>query len=337
MFAEELNKNAVINKSISLVNSPQKKPKNRLSSKLYYIKTLRFLRSYIKENNISHVHVHFANLGYLYLGLKSRDLRYAVSFYGYDYESLSYENNKWTKAYKSLFSEADLFFCEGEHGAQRLIHLGCDKEKVRVQKLGVRKEHIQFLKRKKKKNSLKLIQIASFAEKKGQIHSVNAIKNICKECPNISLSFYGNIRDSAYYRTVIDLIAQHGLEEHILGHDYLDYTKLHETLANFDVFIHPSCYAHNRDCEGGAPTILLDAQATGMPIISTMHCDIPNTVLHGKTGLLSEEKNLDQLSEHIKQFYKMDEEEYNAFSYSATAYIEENYDIQKNLLSLRYE
>ena len=37
------------------------------------------------------------------------------------------------------------------------------------------------------------------------------------------------------------------------------------------------------DCEGGAPIVLLDAQATGLPIISTKHCDIPDEVSHKKS------------------------------------------------------
>jgi hypothetical protein len=34
--------------------------------------------------------------------------------------------------------------------------------------------------------------------------------------------------------------------------------------------------------EGGAPKVIIEAQAPGMPVISTTHCDIPNvTVLRG--------------------------------------------------------
>lgn len=39
--------------------------------------------------------------------------------------------------------------------------------------------------------------------------------------------------------------------------------------------------------EGGAPIALLDAQATGLPVLSTRHCDIPFEVEHERTGLLA--------------------------------------------------
>ena len=110
----------------------------------------------------------------------------------------------------------------------------------------------------------------------------------------------------------------------------IDYEKLYATLGAHDVFIHPSCYADDRDCEGGAPVVLLDAQATGMPVIATTHCDIPDEVIHEKTGLLSPEKNVVELAMNIKKFYRMDNSEYQKFAQNARAHVEKNYDIRSN-------
>ncbi len=63
----------------------------------------------------------------------------------------------------------------------------------------------------------------------------------------------------------------------------------------------PVATLKDMDCEGGAPVVLLDAQATGMPVISTTHCDIPDEVVHGETGLLSPEKDVGALAELIKK------------------------------------
>ncbi len=66
--------------------------------------------------------------------------------------------------------------------------------------------------------------------------------------------------------------------------DSINFEKLHEFMKNYQVFIHPSCYTDQRDCEGGAPIAILDAQATGMPVISTTHCDIPDEVIDKMVG-----------------------------------------------------
>ena len=66
-------------------------------------------------------------------------------------------------------------------------------------------------------------------------------------------------------------------------------------MEGYHVFIQPSCYTATRDCEGGAPLVLLNAQATGMPVITTTHCDIPDEVIHNETGLLTAERDIEGL------------------------------------------
>ncbi|HKR03594.1 MAG TPA: glycosyltransferase, partial [Bacteroidia bacterium] len=87
--------------------------------------------------------------------------------------------------------------------------------------------------------------------------------------------------------------------------------------------------------EGGAPVVILDAEATGMPVISTTHCDIPSEVIHKQTGLLSPEKNAIALTESIVRFYRMTNETYKRFSEEARSHIEQNFDTVKNTASLR--
>ncbi len=88
------------------------------------------------------------------------------------------------------------------------------------------------------------------------------------------------------------------------------------------------------DCEGGAPIVLLDAQATGMPTISTNHCDIPDEVIHGNTGLLCKERDSSSIAQAIKTFYKMNQKEYNRYAKNARKHIEESYDIRKNAIKV---
>jgi len=40
------------------------------------------------------------------------------------------------------------------------------------------------------------------------------------------------------------------------------------------------------DCEGGAPVSLIEASASGIPVVSTVPCDIPQEVKDGLTGRL---------------------------------------------------
>jgi colanic acid/amylovoran biosynthesis glycosyltransferase len=300
---------------------------------LYLLKLYpKYVKYLLNGKKIDILHSHFAYTGYEYLSLaKSMKLKHVVSFYGLDYEYLPYNWKEWNKRYLKLFKEADLFICEGKHGAKILKEKGCPSGKIVINRLGVEVENIPFYKRNKEKNSLKLVQIASFREKKGHIYTVQAFHKALQNCPNMHLTFVGK---GPLREKVEGLVKKLHIENKVKFIDVIDYTELYTFLKNFDVFIHPSCYSDDRDCEGGAPIVLLDAQATGMPVISTNHCDIPEEVLHGKTGLLSKEKDIENLAKSIEIFYKMDKDMYMIFSENARKHVERMYDIRKNAENL---
>ena len=70
-------------------------------------------------------------------------------------------------------------------------------------------------------------------------------------------------------------------------------------LARASVLIHPSATAVDGDSEGGAPTILLEAQAIGTPIVSTRHADIPNVVPEGAGVRLCREHDVEALADAL--------------------------------------
>ena len=98
-------------------------------------------------------------------------------------------------------------------------------------------------------------------------------------------------------------------------------------LAGFDVFIHPSCHAPDGDHEA-TPVILLEAQATGLPVIATDHFDLPLEVIHGRTGLLAPENDPVALAGHIRRFYWMENAEYQMFSHNARQHVEAGFDVK---------
>lgn len=70
--------------------------------------------------------------------------------------------------------------------------------------------------------------------------------------------------------------------------------------ANAHIFMLPSITAQNGDTEGGAPVAILEAQATGLPVISSYHADIPKVVVDGKSALLAPERDVEKLAKHLE-------------------------------------
>ncbi len=294
---------------------------------------LRHLMKYAKKIDV--MHSHFANTGWFHLKVAEQlQVPHVVSFYGWDYEKLPFNEPEWEQRYQELFQKAQAFVCEGDHGAELLLKKGCPESKVKVVKLGVKTAQIGFHPRAKAAQHLHLVQVASFAQKKGHEYTVKAFAKALQQCPNMQLTLVGK-GNLALRQKVIDLIAELGIGSKVHLQESIDFKQLHTFLQQFDGFIHPSCYSDNKDSEGGAPIVLLDAQATGLPVIATRHCDIPCEVIHEQTGWLAPEKDVEQLAQYIEQLYHMEQEEYHRFATRARKHVEENYDIVKNSLSLQ--
>jgi len=309
---------------------------NKMLNKLVFKLYPSYVQAMLKSVKIDLLHSHFGVVGWEYLSLaKKLKCPHIVSFYGLDYEYLPFCDPRWHNRYKDMFREAQMFLCEGKFGVQKLVSMGCPENKIRVARLGVEIEKIPCTERTKAPDELKLLQIANFRKKKGHVYSVKAFIEALKTAPNMHLTIVGKEVDAGIESEMRKLIVENRIEDKVTLLGFVDFSKLYEFMGGFHVFIHPSCYTEERDCEGGAPVVLLDAQAAGMPVISTTHCDIPEEVLHEKTGLLSPEKDVKGISENIVRFYKMGAAEYKVFCAAARKHVEDNYDIARNGQLLR--
>ncbi len=280
----------------------------------------------LRHQRIDIVHSHFANIGWRYRKLASAlGALHAISFYGWDYEHLSTIRPEWKSRMSQMFAEADLLICEGRHGAATLARMGCPEHKIRVCRLGVEPDRIPVFRRKKQPGELRLLQIASFREKKGHLYSIRAFADASMNCPNSTLTLVGS-GDATALKALRVTAIETGVENRVHFVPALDFAQLHEFMRGYHVFIHPSVHSALNDCEGGAPVVLLDAQATGMPVISTRHCDIPEEVVDGSTGLLSDERDVIGLSDAIRRFYLMDQTEYDGFADRARTHVSTHFE-----------
>ena len=68
-------------------------------------------------------------------------------------------------------------------------------------------------------------------------------------------------------------------------------------------FVQHSITAENGDSEG-TPLSVLEAGAAGLPVISTNHAGIPDIVINGKTGFLSEEHDIHEMGDNMLRLLK---------------------------------
>jgi len=287
-----------------------------------------YLRTKLRHQRIDVVHCHFAHIGWHYRTVARRlSAPLVISFYGWDYVRLAQTDAAWGRRLAILFDEAACFLCEGPHGASLLRSQGCPNDKIHVAPLGVDVTSIPFTERSKHTGELKMVQVASFRDKKGHIDTINAFADALDSCPNMSLTFIG-ATDGPIQDSIKQVVNARGIQKIVTLMPSIAPAALHAQLLDYQIFIHPSRHAEDGDCEGGAPVVLLDAQATGMPVISTTHCDIPQEVIDGQTGLLSQERDVAGLSRAIQTFYAMDQSQYTTFAQAARKHVEMRFDVR---------
>jgi colanic acid/amylovoran biosynthesis glycosyltransferase len=283
----------------------------------------------VKKLRVDLMHSHFAPVGWEYhRQAKNLGVPHIISFYGFDYENLPALHPEWNNRYKLLFGEADAFICEGTFAASVLHSQGCPEKKIFVSHLGVDCARIPCFPRKKNPGELRLLQVAILTPKKGHIYTIRSFIHALETCPDMTLTIVGPDREGIK-KDLLDEIRNDPVREKIIFIDSIDFNQLYDFMKDYHVFIHPSIHTEHHDSEGGAPVVLLDAQATGMPVISTRHCDIPDEVLDQKTGVLVPEKDVPALSNAIRFFYEMDTERYQEFATEARNHVEKEYDIRK--------
>ncbi|MEZ4921506.1 MAG: glycosyltransferase family 4 protein [Saprospiraceae bacterium] len=293
---------------------------NKLSDRIRHQLAYARLDSWLKHQNLdvnpAVLHAHFGPTAWRFLPfVKKHNIPLLVSFYGTDYEALPARNPLWRKRYSMVFHQAAHVLAEGPFGASVLEKMGCDKTKIRVLPLGIEAKPDRLFLKEKETGSLKLVQVASFVEKKGQEYSLRAFAQAVQLSPNIQLTLAG---DGTHRRVELQKLAHElGVASKVYFQDFVPYDTLDAFLSDFDVFIHPSVYARDRDCEGGAPTIIQHALALGIPVLATRHCDIPFVVSNQKNGLLVPERDVLALAQGIQEFYHMPHAVYKTFSKAA--------------------
>jgi colanic acid/amylovoran biosynthesis glycosyltransferase len=87
---------------------------------------------------------------------------------------------------------------------------------------------------------------------------------------------------------------------------FLSQSALAALYARSHIFVHPSEMPPDRNQEG-VPNSLLEAMATGLPVVATTHGGIPEAVAHERTGLLVPERDVEALFRALDQITSADD------------------------------
>ena len=294
-----------------------------------------FHRERLERDGCRLLHSHFASQGWTDLNLaEDLGVPHVTSFYGADIWKNS-RHESWRVRFGELFERGTRFLVEGNAMRAKVESLGCPPEKVVVQHLGVELSDTDFTERApaaaqgEQKGEVRFLAAGRAVEKKGFEAGVRAFAHAYRAQPNLHLTLMLIAKSKSERERVKRLerlVKSQGLSGAVTFAPPLPYDEYRASLRRYHVFLAPSQHAANGDAEGGAPVSLIEMSAAGMPIVASDHCDIPEVVVHGQSGLVVPEGDVGALSDAI-QFMGESPERWGAFGRAGRAHVEREYDL----------
>lgn len=287
----------------------------------------------LKEVGAHLLHSHFGHIGWTNLGAaRRRKIPHVVTYYGQDLSYLPTQQPEWRDRYRELFGQVQRVLCEGPHMARCVVAMGCPEDKVQVHHLGVDLDALRFEPRQwDGTGPLRVLMAGTFTEKKGFPDALRAVAQI-KDRVALAVTLIGDAsshpRNQEERRRILQAIQEGGLQDNVTLLGYQPYSRLLQEAYRHHVFLSPSMHAEDGDTEGGAPVTIIEMAATGMPVVSTRHCDIPEVILEDVGGLLADEGDPEQLARHLLRLVERPRA-WEPMARTARSHLEENYDMYR--------
>ena len=292
-----------------------------------YVRWLIYvLPAFLKNGPYDILQCHFGtngNAGVLLKKFGIIESKIVTMFHGYDIR-LGIENGG--NIYQELFKRGDLFLSISEYNYRYLIEFGLNKVKLLHHPVGV--ELDEFTPKRKRHTpandlkSLKILSVARLVEAKGLEYGIKAFYQIFKKNikPELKLT-YTIVGCGEQERKLKDLINHLNLDVSVKLVGAMNRCEVRKELQNSHVFVLPSVAE-------ALPVSLLEAQATGLPVIATSVGSVDQAMVDGESGFLVPPRDIGALAEKL-QYLIEHPEICSDMGYAGRRYVEEYYDINK--------
>ncbi len=272
------------------------------------------------------IHCHYGRNGIR--GALLRDIgvlkgKLITTFHGYDVNS--YPNQYGSHIYQPLFQTGDFYTVNTMFTAGKAVALGCPENKIVKLPVGVNLSNYTFRERSLRDGDpVNIITVARLVEKKGIEYSIRAIGKLHSKYAKIKYCIVG---EGPLRESLERLISELDLGDRVKLLGSKTQQELLALYAQSHIFVLSSVTAANGDQEGQG-LVLQEAQATGMPVLSTIHNGIPDGILDGKSGFLVPERDVDALADRL-DYLISHPHVWAEMGRAGRAHVEANYDIEK--------
>lgn len=180
---------------------------------------------------------------------------------------------------------------------------------------------------KKSNRGLTISYLGNLYESKGLMDLLEAAKIVLLRYDDVKFRIAGFWPDEIIKTKVFNFVKRNNLDNNMELLSPVLGKEKEEFLLSTDIFVFPSWYE-------GQPYVILEAMAAACPVISTKDVGaIPETVIDGKTGILVDKKNPQQIAEAIIYLIENPEKRIE-MGLAGRKRFEENYTMEKSVDNL---
>jgi colanic acid/amylovoran biosynthesis glycosyltransferase len=276
------------------------------------------------------MHIYFGHAGvHLLPFVRAWDKPCIVSFHGMDVARNSQVTNYAGKL-RQLFQAVPVVLARSQSLAQRLINFGCPPEKIRLNRTGIPLADFAFKQREfPADGNWRILQACRLIDKKGVASAIGAFAIFVRKFPNAEFLIAGK---GPLQEDLEALALQLGVAGKVRFVGFLGQRALRDFYARGHIFIHPSETPPDENQEG-VPNSILEAMATGLPVIATRHGGIPEAVTHEMNGFLSKERDIESLGQSMIALAKSPDE-YRQMSEMARNAVAQQFDQELTVRAL---
>ena len=256
----------------------------------------KFVSGYLKKHKIDLVLVEYGKTAVNFMGACERaKIPFIVHFHGYD----AYKHEvveKYRSRYKQMFQKASGIIAVSKDMVQQLVSLEAPKEKISCIPSGANTS--LFTEAMPDKSGPIFVSVGRFVEKKAPYLTLLAFKKVHDRYPQAKLVFAG---DGPLLEICKEMSKAFHLEASVTFRGAVKHGEVAEIMRMARAFVLHCIRPANGDCEG-TPNVIIEASASALPVVSTQHAGIKDVVVHGETGFLVKERDIDSMAIHMRTF-----------------------------------
>jgi colanic acid/amylovoran biosynthesis glycosyltransferase len=186
--------------------------------------------------------------------------------------------------YDVLLAASDGIVCVSESLRQVALARGADPARTCVIRRGTALAEFPFHERPLRAagEPARVLMVGRIVAKKGHALAVEALARLAHQGVPVALRIVGEGEEEPALRA---RCRQLGVAERVTVTGTLTREQVRAELAAADLLLHCSVTTASGDVEG-IPNAVVEAAATGLPVVATRHGGLEEAVVHGVTGLL---------------------------------------------------